>query len=140
MTNDILAWLLAASVAVSVALALISAGELGRNLADLEYQRASGTNGIRTIQAWRNVRTHGNRVFLAVSFIVISVLLMAGAPEVWRMWTNRVLFVLVPLFYLISSILDWHDDGRQLWLSLASESRSQVSPPELPALEEEISS
>jgi hypothetical protein len=123
----VLQGLLIVSLVLSVLLVLISAGATGSHLATLQYQRASGVNGIRQIQAWKNLRTHGNGVCLGLVFIVVTVMLLAGAPEIWRQWVNRVLFTLLMMTFTGSSVLDWLGDREQMRLLLSEEAASQLA-------------
>lgn len=129
MDELILAWLLGVSIVLSVLLALASMAALGRKLADLEYQIAAGINGVRQIQAWINVRTHANRVFLGLAFLATSILLVADTPVLWRTWVGRVLFILVLGSYTAASVLDWFDERRQVHL-LLKEQRQTLSEKE----------
>jgi hypothetical protein len=127
MDDLILGWLLVAVGALSLTLILAATATLGRKLADLEYQRVTGINGVRRLQAWINARTHANRVFLGLTFLTTSVLAISDVPPLWRTWIGRVLFILVLLAYTVSSVLDWLDERRQVKLILA-EQRAGVAP------------
>jgi hypothetical protein len=112
--NDVLNGLLYASVAAGSLLILLSTAMTGRKLADLEYQQARGINGIRRIQAWTNVRTHAMRVVIGTSFVLIASLLLGNAPEPWRMWSNRLIFALLPAAYVGCSVMDWRAERKQM--------------------------
>ena len=109
---------LSLTVALSLALMIASSAAFGRILADLEYQYAAGLNGVRRIQSWVNLRTHGNRVLLAVFALVVAALGLIGVDGVLRAWVLRLLFVLVLLTYTASSILDWIAERKQVRLLL----------------------
>lgn len=121
MGDDALIGLLVYSLALSLLLVLVSSAALGRKLADLEYQQAAGINGIRSIQAWVNVRVNTNRVLLGLAFIVFTTLLLADAPVDLRTWAFRALFSVMLSSFAASSVLDWMADRKQLRLSLTQE-------------------
>lgn len=118
--NMTLYLLLVASLAAACVLILMSTAMVGKKLSERDYQRAAGINGTLRIQVGINVRTHLMRVFVGVTFTVFSVLLLADAPMVWRQWVNRLLFVLVPLGYVVASILDWLAEREQMRIELAN--------------------
>jgi hypothetical protein len=113
-----LGWLLAVVGVLSLTLILASMATLGRKLADLEYQMLVGLNGVRRIQAWINARTHGNRVFLGLTFLTISILPLTAVSPFWQTWIKWVMSILVLLAYTASSVLDWLDERRQVKLLL----------------------
>jgi hypothetical protein len=113
-----LGWLLVAVGVLSLTLILTSMATLGRKLADLEYQMLVGLNGVRRIQAWINARTHGNRVFLGLTFLTISILPLTAVSPFWQTWIKWVMSILVLLAYTASSVLDWLDERRQVKLLL----------------------
>lgn len=121
MDSEILFWLLIVTLASSVLLLLASSVTMGRKLAELEYQYAAGINGIKRIQSWMNVRTHFNRIFLALAFLIASVLTLLGVQTFWTLWGIRILLIAVLVNYTLSSILDWRDEHRQTVLFLAEE-------------------
>jgi hypothetical protein len=128
MDDPVLFWMLVGSLILSVLLLFASGMTLGRKLADLEYQYAAGINGIRRIQSWVNIRTHGNRVLLALAFLIVAVLSLTDAPVFWRTWVSRALLLLVLANYTLSSILDWIDDRRQVALLLAEQGDRTARP------------
>jgi hypothetical protein len=128
MDDPVLFWMLVGTLILSVLLLLASSLTLGRKLADLEYQIAAGINGIRRIQSWVNIRTHANRVFLALAFLIVALLSLTDVPGFWRTWVDRVLLILVLANYTLSSILDWIDDRRQVALLLAEQGNRTVRP------------
>jgi hypothetical protein len=134
MDDPALFWMLVGSLVLSVLLLFASGMTLGRKLADLEYQYAAGINGIRRIQSWVNIRTHGNRVILALAFLFIAMLSLTDAPVFWRIWVSRALLILVLANYTLSSILDWIDDRRQVALLLAEQREQAVRPDQAEAL------
>jgi hypothetical protein len=128
MDDPVLFWMLVGSLVLSVLLLFASGMTLGRKLADLEYQYAAGINGIRRIQSWVNIRTHANRVLLALAFLIVAVLALTDAPVFWRVWVSRALLLLVLVNYTLSSILDWIDDRRQVALLLAEQGDRTARP------------
>lgn len=127
MGDPLLVGLLAAIVGMSMLLLLFSAATLGRKLSDIEYQKAAGVNGVSRIQAIINARTHANRVFLGLTFLVVSILGFVDFPPVIETWVARVLFLLMLGFYTASSVLDWLDERRQMRL-LLREQQEAASP------------
>lgn len=121
MTADPLFVLLVLSLAASCLCLLISMAMVGRKLADLDYQRARGIGGTARIQGYINLRTHGMRVLVGVTFGVFAVLLIADAPMIWRQWVNRTLFVVVPAGYALVSVLDWMAEREQQRIEIAAE-------------------
>ena len=132
MDDMILFWLLVATVVMSLLLLLASAATLGRKLADMEYLGEAGINGVRGIQTWINVRTHANRVLLAIAFLVISILTLADTPDPLRLWVSRVLLLGMLASYTVNSVLDWRDERRQMRLLLRGEGTATVRPSEAP--------
>lgn len=112
--DAVLTGLLVVSLILALLLMGLSLMMLGRKFMDLEYQRAEGINGRRQRQSWMNIRTYGNRVFLGAVFVVVNVLLLADAPQEWRMWINRGLWVLLLASYVRASGKDWTADTANL--------------------------
>lgn len=122
MTGDpVLVGLLAAIIFMSLLLFMFAAAMLGRKLSDIEYQRAAGTNGVSRIQSIINARTHANRLFLAFTFLVVSVFGFVDFPPVIETWVARVLFLLMLGVYTVSSVIDWLDERRQVRLLLTEQ-------------------
>lgn len=118
MDDPVLVGLLAAIIGMALLLLLFSTATLGRKLSDIEYQRAAGTNGVSRIQSIINARTHANRVFLALTFLVVSVLGFVDFPPVVESWVARTLFLLMLGSYTVASVLDWIDERAQVRLLL----------------------
>ena len=125
MGDPVLFWLLILTTVLGVLLILASSAAFGRILADLEYQHDAGLNGVRRIQSRINLRTHGNRVLLGLLALITGVLVMTDAPELWRLWVTRALFVMVLAGYTTSSILDWLDERKQVRLLLKERDRER---------------
>lgn len=117
-TGDILDGLLLASIALSFALVLVSTAAAGRTMADLERQAERGVTGTPRIQAWVNLRTNLNRAALGVVFATINLMLLANAPEPYRMWTNRSLWTLLLASFVVMGILDWIAERDQVRLAM----------------------
>jgi hypothetical protein len=125
MTDDpVLVGLLIAIIIMAMLLLLFSSATLGRKLSDIEYQRAAGVNGVDRIQAIINARTHANRVFLALTFLIVSVLGFVDLPPEIKIWVARVLFLSMLGFYTTTSVLDWVDERRQVRLLLKEKQAS----------------
>jgi hypothetical protein len=103
---------------MALLLLLFSSATVGRKLSDIEYQRAAGVNGVDRIQAIINARTHANRVFLALTFLIVSILGFVDLPPEIKIWVARVLFLSMLGFYTTTSVLDWIDERRQVRLLL----------------------
>jgi hypothetical protein len=125
MTDDpVLVGLAAAIIGMALLLLLFSSATVGRKLSDIEYQRAAGVNGVDRIQAIINARTHANRVFLALTFLIVSILGFVDVPPEIKTWVARVLFLLMLGSYTAASVLDWIDERRQVRLLLKEKERS----------------
>jgi len=116
--DDVLLALLIVSILFGIGLAFVSMAAAGRTLADLEHQAERGVTGSPRIQAWVNLRTSANRAAFGVVFVVINVLLLAGAPEIWRMWVNRILWTALLASFLLISVQDWVAEREQVRISL----------------------
>lgn len=114
MSADILDALLIASIVLGILLAFISAAAAGRTAADLERLAVRGISGTPRIQAWVNLRVHLSRVLLGAVFVVIHVMLLAGATESWRLWANRTLWLGLLATFLVVSIRDWMAEREQV--------------------------
>lgn len=136
MDETLLYSLLGASLVSSVLLLLISTAIVGRKLADLEYQKANGLSEVSQIQAIVNIRTHVLRTFVGLTFIIISSLLLADAPVIWRSWINRTLFVLLPTAYAVASYLDWQAERKQIKLRTEEAARARATSTALAVAEE----
>lgn len=108
---DVLFW---SSLLLSIPLFIISLMAVGKHVADLQYQVAANLNGIRWIQSWINLRTHANRVAFAFAFTLTSVLGIFDVEYITRSWIGRVVFLIVLVAFLLSAILDWFAENRQL--------------------------
>lgn len=133
--SDPILFSLAVGMAAAAILLLVSSAlMLGRKLADLGYQRAAGLNGVRRIQSHINIRTHANRVALALAFLVIAFLVVFGLELWWRTLVIRVLVIAVLSNYAASSLLDWLDEDRQMRLLLRGDDHHRHDHPREPAL------
>lgn len=117
-SEEVLLALLVVSILLGIVLAFVSTAAGGRTAADLERQSERGITGAPRIQAWVNLRTHLNRVAFGAVFVVINVMLLAGAPEAWRMWANRTMWTLLLLSFVVMAIMDWGAEREQVRLSL----------------------
>ena len=112
---------------VGLVLVLASGVTLGRKLADLSYQKATGVNGINQIQSWVNARTHANRVQLGLVFVAISILSLVEVPPVVLSWSARGLFAWLLTWYAVTSILDWRDDDKIMRMQIDQQTRDRAS-------------
>lgn len=126
MADLVLTLLLMVSMVLSVMLIIVSTAALGRKLADLEYQELAGLDGVRKIQSWINVRMQANRIFLGLTFIVFSSLLLAGAPEGLRTWAFRIMFALLLAGFVVSALLDWRAERHQLQILMREQPSASV--------------
>lgn len=113
-------WLWVLIVVLAGLLTVASSATLGRKLGDIEYQRAAHINGIFRIQAYINARTHANRVWMGVVFLIVSLVPLGDIDPFWRTWISRVLFISMLGSYTVSSVLDWLDEHRMMKLQLAA--------------------
>lgn len=118
----ILYYLLWASLISSCLCLGLSTAMVGRKVTMLSYQKMKGINGSAHIESVRNVRTHSMRVLVGITFAMIAILLLADSWVMVRQWVNRILFVLIPLLYFITSILDWNGEDKQLEIELEEDS------------------
>jgi hypothetical protein len=116
--DEILEWLLIASIVLGILLAFISTAAAGRTVADLERQSERGITGAPRIQTWVNLRASLNRAAFGVVFVIINVMLVAGTPEPWRMWTNRTLWTVLLASFVVMSVLDWLAEREQVRLGM----------------------
>lgn len=124
--ETILDTLLWAAILVSVVLGFLSTAALGRQYADLEYQREINLNGIRKIQSWVNMRIHSNRIALAVSYTITSIISIVDYNIVGRMWISRVLFLTILLAFTASALLDWLAERRQVKIIVNDPGMSKI--------------
>jgi hypothetical protein len=116
-------WVVVVWSALALVMAAVSLMTLGRKLGELEWLYAQKRNGISRIQAWQNVRTHGNRVLAGLVFLLVGLLTMMPVPTEVRMLVARVGFIAVIVLFTASSVLDWFDDRRLLRLQIEADER-----------------
>lgn len=119
--------LLILSLASACMCLLLSTAMVGRKIADLDYQKAAGINGTNRLQAIKELRTHGMRVIVGITFGVFAIGLLAPIPEPYRMLINRALFVAVPLGYVVVSILDWSAEKEQQRIEIRNELEARAT-------------
>lgn len=105
-------------VVFSLPLIILSLMAVGKHYADLQYQKIARINGIRYIQSWTNLRTHFNRVAFGGAFFIISILIIFDVDIATRTIISRFLLIGVLALYLISSILDFFAEHKQLKIIL----------------------
>lgn len=125
-----LVWLLIITVILSVLLLLASQAAVGRKVAELEYLLETGQNGVDKIQATINIRTHVNRVFFGITFLVAGVLYFIPMDPFLKAWIDRVLLIGTLSSFTVSSLLDWRDERRQVRIILRSKNRLKEQQPE----------
>lgn len=121
---DIMYWV---SITMSLILFVISTMAVGKHFADLRYQKAARLNGVRWIQSWINLRTHGNRVLFALVFCATSIMSVIDVDPYWRIAIGRPAFMLVLFVYLTSSVLDWLAEDKQLNVLMKYEEVNNVT-------------
>lgn len=107
-------WNVTALIAFAVSLVA-----LGGALADWEFLRARGLNGLRSIQAGANLRTQGTRALVALLFLLIGVLALVDVHG--RGVISRWALVLASLILTVGSIWDWVDRRRMVALIVRQE-------------------
>lgn len=119
-----------AVLAIWNATALIALGvslvALGGALADWEYLKERRMNGLRSIQAFANVRNHTKRSLVALLFLVIGALALVEVP--YRGAISRWLLIAASLILMLASIWDWIDRARMVRLLIRSEERPEPVP------------
>lgn len=111
---DLLDYVFLSSIIFAIPLLVISMLAVGKHVSELQYQKIARLNGIRSIQGWKNLRTHANRVLFAGAFLVTSILGLTDVDIITRTWIGRALFLFVLFEFLLSSILDWRAELKQL--------------------------
>jgi hypothetical protein len=120
-TDDVVVIVWNATALVSLAVSLVS---LGGALADWEFLRERHINGLRSIQAGANLRTHGTRALVALLFLFIGTLVLVESP--WRGAISRWLLIVASLLLTVGAVFDWYDRRRSLRLLI---SRGETVPP-----------
>lgn len=115
------------SVVLSAGLGALSLMAVGKHLSELLYQREKRLNGIRWIQTWINLRIHSNRVAFATAFAITSIFGLFDVDYLTRMWLGRVLFIGILTIYLVSAIMDWIAEARQLRILMKYEEVNNVA-------------
>lgn len=123
--------LLVVALVFSALLMLVSGAMCGRKLAEIEYQREAGINGVQRIEAWINLRTHVNRVVLGTSFMIPTFLSLGDLLPATRMWISWGVLIGMLMLYVISSILDWLDERRQVKLLMRARQQTLSDPVEM---------
>ena len=114
------------SIIMSATLAVISLMAVGKHASELQYQIARRLNGIRWIQSWINLRIHTNRVVFAAAFFTTSVLGLTTVDIISRTWIGRMLFMCVLSAFLISAVMDWCAEAKQLKILLEYEDVNKI--------------
>jgi hypothetical protein len=127
MDESILPILYYVSIVLSILLLFVSTAILGRQVGDLEYQIAAKTNGIRRTQSWVNIRTHSNRIVMAIAFLATAIIGLADLFYPYGPWIGRSLFILVIIVFTISSIMDWIAENKQVSMLMKYNETNNVS-------------
>ena len=99
------------NVAALVALALALVG-LGGALADWEYLRERRINGLRSLQAGTNLRTHATRATVSLLFLLIGALVLIESP--WRGDASRWMLIAASVLMALGAVADWIDRRRAI--------------------------
>lgn len=118
-------WLSISTIMLALLLIGASSAAFGRILADLEYQIATGINGVRRIQSRVNLRTHGKRVMLGVFALVVGIMGLTSISLIWQNWISGALFLGVLAAFAVSSLLDWAAERRQMLLLIREREREE---------------
>lgn len=123
--------LLIVSLGLAIGLACVALAALGRKIADLEFQIVRGISGVPRLQSWITIRSQIGNIGLGVVFTAINILLLAGAPEIVRMWVNRVLWTALLAVVLASAVLDWIAERKQVRILIAEQAGALTSYKEM---------
>ena len=119
--DEVLSTLLVVSLGLAILLTGIALAALGRKLADLEFQIVRGIVGVPRIQSGITIRSQIGNVGIGMLFILITVLLLAGAPEWIRMWANRGFWTVLLGGLLASEVMDWMAERKQIRLLITDQ-------------------
>lgn len=111
-------FLLWSSILLGISLIFISQAAVGRGLGDLHRLSMREAADRSRTQSWVNIRPQINYVLFGIVFTIINVAILTGAPEIWRMWTFRILWNLLLIGFNISAILDWRAERKLVRLSI----------------------
>lgn len=120
MTDTVVVILWNAVALVALAVSLVS---LGGALADWEFLRERHINGLRSIQAGANLRTHATRATVALLFLFIGALVLVDSP--WQGGSHWLL-ILASVLLTVGAVADWWDRRRSLRLLIQ---RGETVPP-----------
>lgn len=115
------------SLVLALVLFIMSCMSVGKHAYDLYYQILKDLNGIRWIQSWINLRTHGNRVLFAMVYGIAITLFLIEVNMETRAWVSRILFFCVLVIFAISSVLDWVAEAKQLKILIHFEEVNNVA-------------
>jgi hypothetical protein len=109
------------NIILAGALLIVSAATCGRHKSDLEYQKLVGDTGtIRNIEAQTGIRTHANRIILAIVVTILALLLIAEVVVVYRLMFSWSLVTITMISFTVSSVMDWIAEYRKMKIYLRS--------------------
>lgn len=111
---EIVIWNVSALIALGVSLMA-----LGGALADYEYLRERKINGLRLLQATKNLRTQGTRAVVALLFLAIGALALIGSPLTGVV--GRWGLVAASVVMTAGSVMDWLDRRRMVAMAIKIE-------------------
>jgi hypothetical protein len=120
---EVVIWNASALIALGVSLMA-----LGGALADWEYLRERRINGLRLLQATKNLRTQGTRALVALLFLLVGALALVGSP--WTGPVGRWALVAASLVMTVGSVLDWLDRRRMVAMAIQIEAGPPGPPGE----------
>ncbi len=104
------------TIIMSSVLMLVATASIGRKVADMEYQKDAGLNGVRWIQSWINLRLNVNRAVLGFAFLLVSTMSLMDMPIIVRQLVGTILFLVLLFMFTISGVIDWFAEKKQIKL------------------------
>jgi hypothetical protein len=125
----IIHFLVFTNIILACALSIISAATCGRHKSDLEYQKLVGDIGtIRNIEAQTGIRTHANRIVLAIVITILALLVITNVVINYRIIISWTLLTVTMVTFTTSSIMDWIAEYRKMKIYLRSSNNDQSTP------------
>jgi hypothetical protein len=107
-------------IVAAILLIIVSLASLGKQLGDVEYQKAMGINGIRRLQSNINIRKHVGRALLGFVFFSISFITFTDLPIMLRMWVSRLELLILLMYMAYACVADWIGEYKQLQILIKS--------------------